>query len=87
MSTYLIQVFGANLIEMEDKSMAERYAEAIRVGFWQCNMTEEPWKMNQQVLDSEGDIHICSDECRDSRTDDDIRVVEVEDNAFDPVLK
>ena len=79
-NTYLIQVFGTNLIEMEDRAKAERYASAIRAGLWQCNMTDEPWKMGQRFDNQLGDdepAHICSYECLDSRTDDDISVQEV----------
>lgn len=74
---YRIIVFGIKVVDIEDKKKAERYAQAIREGFWQCGMTLEPWKKNKKT-----GTHKCCDQCLDSRTDEEVKIKPVNDTEF-----
>lgn len=72
---YKITVFGKVLIQMENPNTAARYAQAIRMGMWQCNETEEPWHDGQFIRnDKFPNGHTCGPDCCDSRTDDEVKL-------------
>lgn len=75
MKIFSVYVFGRCLVEMEDESKAQRYAQAIREGMWQCNITQEPWRNGAFYKDHENPQgHTCDENCCDSRTDDEVEV-------------
>ena len=72
MAQFSVIVFGRKLVTLE-QDVAERYAQQIREGLWQCSGTGEPWKNGKQIDGPGGHVH--GYDCLDSRTDDDVKVV------------